>query len=258
VGVEPAVTEIRRNRSLDMDGRRALVIVPAYNEADMIARVIRDLARHAPWADVLVVNDGSRDATADVARAAGAQVITLPVNLGIGGAVQTGYRYAWRSGYDVAFQFDGDGQHRASRLADLAAPILAGEADLVAGSRFLRPRGLTASGMRWVGIKILATAISGVVGKRVTDPTSGFRAAGRRAIALFACEYPQDYPEPESLVLLHQNGLRIREVATAMRRRLKGTSSIRPFHSVHYMSKVLLAVFMDLFKAPVRVREEAA
>ena len=256
--MELVPNERRTRHAPELAGRRALVIVPAYNEAGMIHRVVQDLSRHAPWADVLVVNDGSRDETAEVARNAGATVVSLPVNLGIGGAVQTGYRYAFRAGYDLAFQFDGDGQHRASRLADLAEPVLAESADLVVGSRFLKPRGLTASGMRWIGIKILAAVISGVVGRKISDPTSGFRVAGRRAIALFACEYPQDYPEPESLVLVHQQGLRVCEVPTTMRRRLRGTSSIRPFHGVHYMTKVLLAVFMDIFKAPVHLDEEAA
>jgi len=252
-----AQPERKLSRVPDLAGRRALVIVPAYNEAETIQRVVRDLTRHAPWADVLVVNDGSRDATAQVARQAGVKVITLPVNLGIGGAVQTGYQYAYQQGYDVAFQFDGDAQHRARLLGPLAAPILAGQADLVVGSRFLRPRGMTASGMRWVGIKMLSALISAAIGQRVTDPTSGFRAAGRRAIELFATEYPQDYPEPESLVLVHQQGLRVGEVPSTMRRRLKGVSSIRPFHSVHYMAKVMLAVIMDLFKAPVLVKREA-
>ena len=248
----------RASRQVDLGGRRALTIIPAYNEADCIQRVIEDLHGRAPWTDVLVVNDGSRDATGRLARDAGARVIDLPVNLGIGGAVQTGYRYAREEGYDVAFQFDGDGQHRASRLADLVGPILAGEADLVIGSRFLVPRGMTARGMRWIGIKILASVISLVLRQRVTDPTSGFRAAGRRAIHLFAAEYPQDYPEPESLVLLHKQGLRVCEVPATMRRRREGTSSIRPLHGAHYMSKVLLAVVMDLVKAPVRLEEEVA
>ncbi|HUW99561.1 MAG: glycosyltransferase family 2 protein [Phycisphaerae bacterium] len=248
----------RGSRDVDLGDRRALTIIPAYNEADCIQRVIRDLRERAPWTDVLVVNDGSRDATAQRAREAGARVIDLPVNLGIGGAVQTGYRYAWQEGYDVAFQFDGDGQHRASRLADLVRPILAGEADLVIGSRFLESRGLRATGMRWVGIKILSVVLSLSLRQRVTDPTSGFRAAGRRGIRLFAREYPQDYPEPESLVLLHKQGLRVCEVPATMRRRREGTSSIRPLHSAHYMSKVLLAVVMDLFKAPVHLGEEVA
>jgi len=246
----------RGSRDVDLGGRRAVAIIPAYNEADCIQRVIADLHGRAPWTDVLVVNDGSRDATSERAREAGARVIDLPVNLGIGGAVQTGYRYAWQEGYDLAFQYDGDVQHRASRLADLVGPILAGEADLVIGSRFLAGRGMTATGMRWVGIKILSAVISVALRRRVTDPTSGFRVAGRRAIQLFAREYPQDYPEPESLVLLHKQGLQVREVAATMRRRREGTSSIRPLHSVHYMSKVLLAVVMDLVKAPVRLEEE--
>ncbi len=246
----------RASRQVDLGGRRALTIIPAYNEADCIQRVIEDLHGRAPWTDVLVVNDGSRDATGRLAREAGARVIDLPVNLGIGGAVQTGYRYAREEGYDVAFQFDGDGQHRASRLADLVGPILAGEADLVIGSRFLVPRGMTATGMRWVGIKILSVAISLFIRRKVSDPTSGFRAAGRRAIQLFAAEYPQDYPEPESLVLLHKQGLRVCEVPATMRRRREGTSSIRPLHGAHYMSKVLLAVVMDLVKAPVHLEEE--
>ena len=231
---------------------RALTIVPAYNEAESIERVVRDLRRRAPWVDILVVNDGSRDATGPRAREAGAKVMDLPVNLGIGGAVQTGYRYAHAQDYDVAFQFDGDGQHRASQLADLARPLLAGEADLVVGSRFLRPRGMTASGARWAGAKILSRVISALIGQKITDPTSGFRAAGRRAIQLFAHEYPQDYPEPESLVLVHKQGLAIREVPATIRRRREGTSSIQLLHGIHYMSKVLLAVVMDLLKSPVR------
>jgi len=240
----------------DLRGRRALVVVPAFNEGEVIARVIREVKRHAPWADTVVVNDGSDDATAEEARAAGAKVLDLPVNLGIGGAVQTGYRYARAHGYDLVFQFDGDGQHRASLLADLARPVLEDQADLVIGSRFLRPRGMTAYGLRLVGIKTLAAMLSSVLGQRITDPTSGFRVAGRRAIHLFATEYPQDYPEPESLVLLHRQGLRIREVVATMRRRRGGQTSIGFWAGIHYMAKVILAVLMDTVKAPVRLEGE--
>jgi hypothetical protein len=207
---------------------------------------------------VLVVNDGSADETSERARAAGAKVIDLPVNLGIGGAVQTGYRYAWEHGYDLAFQFDGDGQHRARRLADVARPLVTAEADVVVGSRFLRPRGLTARGSRLAGIRILAAAVSMSLRQRITDPTSGFRGAGRRAIELFAQEYPQDYPEPESLVLARKQGLRVREVPVTMRRRRGGTSSIGLWTGIHYMARVLLAVAMESLKAPVRLEGEAA
>lgn len=245
-------------KRIDLGGRRALVIVPAYNEAGAIELVIRDLRRHAPWADVLVVNDGSRDATGLRARHAGAMTIDLPVNLGIGGAVQTGYRYAWDHGYDLAFQFDGDGQHRASRLADLARPILAAEADLVVGSRFIVRRGLTAHGMRLVGIKFLSTLVTILLRRRITDPTSGFRGAGRRTIALFAREYPQDYPEPESLVLVWRHGLVLSEVATAMRRRRGGVSSIGFWNGCHYMAKVALAILMQSVKPPLPPGPEAS
>ena len=238
---------------LDLGKRRALVIVPAFNEAESIAWVIRDLKRYAPWADVVIVNDGSEDDTSLVARHAGAKVLDLPVNLGIGGAVQTGFRYAWEHGYHLAFQFDGDGQHRARRLADLARPILAEEADLVIGSRFLKPRGMTATGSRWIGIKFLANIITRLIQQRITDPTSGFRVAGRRTIELFAAEYPQDYPEPESLVLVVRQGLRVREVPATMRRRRGGASSIGLWHGAHYMAKVTLAVLMDMVKAPVQL-----
>ena len=239
-----------------LSGRRALVVVPAYNEAEAIGRTVRDLRRHAPWADVLVVNDGSADDTAEVAREAGAKVLDLPVNLGIGGAVQTGFRYAYENDYDLVFQFDGDGQHRARRLAELARPILAAEADLVVGSRFLRPRGMTAQRSRWAGIKILAAAVRLVTGMRITDPTSGFRGGGRKVIQLFAHTYPQDYPEPESLVLVHKQGFRVLEVPATMRRRRGGVSSINFLKGIYYMAKVLLAVMMEALKAPVRLEED--
>ena len=243
---------------LSLSGRRALVVVPAYNEGEAIGRTVRDLRRHAPWADVLVVNDGSVDDTTEVARAAGAKVVSLPVNLGIGGAVQTGYRYAYENDYDMAFQFDGDGQHRARLLQELARPILAGEAEMIVGSRFLRPRGMTAQGGRWAGIKILAVAVSLVTGTKITDPTSGFRGGGRKVIHLFAHTYPQDYPEPESLVLVHKQGFRVMEVPASMRRRRGGVSSISLLKGIHYMAKVLLAIAMEALKAPVRLEEELA
>jgi glycosyltransferase involved in cell wall biosynthesis len=205
---------------------------------------------------VLVVNDGSADDTGEVARAAGAAVVDLPVNLGIGGAVQTGYRYAYENDYDLAFQFDGDGQHRARLLQELARPILAGETDMIVGSRFLRPRGMTAHGSRWAGIKILSATILMVTGMKITDPTSGFRGGGRRLIRLFAQTYPQDYPEPESLVLVHKQGFRVMEVPASMRRRRGGVSSISMLKGVQYMAKVLLAVVMEALKAPVRLEEE--
>lgn len=225
-----------------------LIIVPAYNEEQSIAAVIADLRAYAPGADIVVVDDGSRDATAKVATAAGVVVLRLPFNLGIGGAVQTGYRYARRHGYDAAVQFDGDGQHFAEEIENLLAPLGRGEADIVVGSRFLKKNGYDSPFFRRLGIWIFSTVLTAILGMRVTDTTSGFRAVNRRTIEFFSNSYPDDYPEVESLVLLHRAGMRVAERPVKMRGRTSGRSSITPIRSVYYMIKVLLAVFISLLK----------
>ncbi|MEK6744872.1 MAG: glycosyltransferase family 2 protein [Nitrospirota bacterium] len=225
-----------------------LVIIPAYNEEKSLPGVIRDLQDHVPQADILVVNDGSKDRTETVARDLGVMVLGLPFNLGIGGAMQTGYRYAEQKGYDSAIQFDGDGQHVASEIKALCEGLQQGSADIIVGSRFLRPGEYRPSFFRMLGIWIFSTVLSAILGMRVTDTTSGFRAANRRVIEFFARNYPEDYPEVESLVLLHRAGMNIGEVPVVMRDRTGGRSSITPIRSAYYMVKVLLAVFIDLLK----------
>lgn len=227
---------------------KTLIIVPAFNEEASITGVIEDLRSHFPEGDVLVVDDGSRDRTADTARAAGVKVVRLPFNLGIGGAVQTGYRYARKNDYDVAVQFDGDGQHLASEIRSIVDPLASGRADIVVGSRFLDRGDYQPSVARKIGIWIFSQVLSTIIGMPLTDTTSGFRAANRRAIEYFSGDYPEDYPEVESLVLLHRMGMRIEEAAVRMRDRTGGRSSITPVRSAYYMVKVLLAVFIDLLK----------
>jgi glycosyltransferase involved in cell wall biosynthesis len=227
---------------------KILIIVPAYNEEASLPGVIRDLREHIPSADVLVVNDGSRDATVLVSRKLGVIVLDLPFNLGIGGAMQTGYLYAERNGYDIAVQFDGDGQHLASEIQKLLEPLEANLADLVVGSRFMTIGGYKAPVFRKLGIRIFSFVLSRILGTDVTDSTSGFRAVNRRAIEFFGHTYPDDYPEVESLVLLHKINLRMAEVAVTMRERTGGRSSITPIRSVYYMTKVLMAIFIDLMK----------
>ena len=227
---------------------KILIIVPAYNEEASLPGVIRDLSENMPSADVLVVNDGSRDATELVARKLGVMVLDLPFNLGIGGAVQAGYLYAERNGYDVAVQFDGDGQHLAGEIKKLLEPLEANRADLVVGSRFMTAGGYKAPVFRKIGIAIFSFVLSSIMGTTVTDSTSGFRAANRRVIEFFAHIYPDDYPEVEALVLLHKTGLRMAEVPAVMRERTGGRSSITPIRSIYYMTKVLMAIFIDLMK----------
>jgi hypothetical protein len=227
---------------------KILIIVPAYNEEASLPGVVRDLSEHIPAADVLVVNDGSYDATALVARKLGVPVLDLPFNLGIGGAVQAGYLYAERNDYDIAVQFDGDGQHLAGEIKKLLGPLEANQADLVVGSRFLAMGGYKTPVFRKIGIGIFSFVLSDIMGTTVTDSTSGFRAANRRVIEFFAHTYPDDYPEVESLVLLHKVGLRMAEVSVAMRERTGGRSSITPVRSLYYMIKVLMAIFIDLMK----------
>ncbi len=229
---------------------RKLAIVPAKNESGMVARVIRDIRRAAPDFDVVVIDDGSTDTTAAHAEAQGAVVIRHPFNLGIGGAMQSGYKYALRHGYDVAVQVDGDGQHKPEYLPELLAALHTegDEADMVTGSRFLGDPGYKVPLGRRAGNLVFAVVMSTITRKRVTDPTSGFRMTNRRGIELFARDYPHDYPEVEAILMIHAHRLRLHEVHVSMNARGYGQSSIDYPRSAYYMVKVLLAIFIGLFR----------
>jgi glycosyltransferase involved in cell wall biosynthesis len=222
-----------------------LAIVPAHNEEGAIASTVGVLHEHAPSFDVVVIDDGSTDATAARAVAAGAVVLRMPFNLGIGGAMQTGYLYARKHNYEAAVQVDGDGQHDPRHIAKLLACLHEnGDIHMVTGSRFLEPDngGYRSSPTRRVGIRLFAKVVSLITGSRVTDPTSGFRITDRRGIELFACDYPPDYPEVEAILLMHTHNLRSCEIPVVMRPRVTGRSAISSTQSVYYMVKVLLAV----------------
>jgi glycosyltransferase involved in cell wall biosynthesis len=230
------------------DELRKLAIVPALNEAGMVGRVVRDIKREVPDFDVLVVDDGSTDDTVAEAEAQGALVLRHPFNLGIGGAVQSGYKFALAHGYEVAVQVDGDGQHKTEYLPELLRALRTeGAADMVTGSRFLEDPGYKVPIGRRLGNMIFAVVLSGIVRQRITDPTSGFRMANRRGIELFARDYPHDYPEVEAILMLHHHRLRIHEVPVRMNARGFGRSSIDYPRSAFYMAKVLLAIFVGLF-----------
>ncbi len=229
---------------------RCLAIVPAYNESATVARVVGALHEHAPGFDVLVVDDGSTDDTARHAERAGATVLRMPFNVGIGGAMQTGYRYALENDYDVALQVDGDGQHPPSEIERLLDVYHSHpEVHFVYGSRFKEKSGYDSPLNRRLGIAIFAWLLSIITRQRVTDPTSGFRLAGRRGIALFAHDYPHDYPEVEAILMAHAHRMKIVEVPVTMHQRGGGRSSITWFKSGYYMIKVLLAVFIGLMRA---------
>ncbi len=230
-----------------------LIIIPAYNEQENIGRVIREIRETRYPVDVVVINDGSTDATPRRAREAGAVVINLPFNLGIGGAVQTGFKYALRHGYEYAIQLDGDGQHVASEINKILEPVKNGEADMAIGSRYLGESDYKTPLMRRLGMLVFSFVNSALIGQKVTDNTSGFRAFSRRAILFLAKYYPADYPEPEAVVVLGRNGFKIKEVSVRMRPRAAGESSINAFRSVYYMVKVLLAIFVDVFKSYQKV-----
>jgi glycosyltransferase involved in cell wall biosynthesis len=237
---------------------RRVAIVPALNEERALPGVIDELRAFDPGLDVVVVDDGSVDGTAGVARAKGARVLRLPFNIGIGGAVQTGFRFAFENDYDLAVRVDGDGQHDASQLGRLVAPVLAGEVDVAVGSRFASDaEGYRSSRARRVGIRLLARIVSGIVGQRVTDTTSGFQAVNKHGIALFARDYPHEYPEVEATVMVFRHRLRLCEVPVTMRERGGGRSSITSLRSVYYMVKVLLAIFVGLFRRNVVPQEDA-
>jgi len=230
--------------------------VPAFNEQECVADVIEEIRAFDPDFAIVVVDDGSTDATAAAAERLGAHVVRLPFNLGIGGAVQTGFRYAFENGFGLAVRVDGDGQHDPAQLGALLAPVLADEADIVVGTRFATDGGYRSSRSRRIGISILAGTLSLIVRRRVTDPTSGFQALNRRAIALFAADYPHDYPEVEAALMVHKHQLRMTEVPVQMRERSAGRSSIGALASVYYMVKVLLALFVGLFRKNATPLEE--
>jgi glycosyltransferase involved in cell wall biosynthesis len=237
-------------------GLKRIAIVPAYDEEESVARVIDEIRGFDPDFEIVVVDDGSVDRTAAVAEQRGAHVLRLPFNLGIGGAVQTGFRYAFEQGFRLAVRVDGDGQHDASQLGLLLGPVLADEADIVVGSRFGAADGYRSSRSRRLGISILAGTVSMLVRRRITDPTSGFQALNRLAIALFAADYPHDYPEVEATLMVHRHKLRLTEVPVRMRERSAGRSSIGALAAVYYMVKVLLALFVGLFRKNVTPLED--
>jgi glycosyltransferase involved in cell wall biosynthesis len=243
-GVDPRLAALKR-----------VAVVPAFNEEASIGSVIDEIRAADPEMEIVVVDDGSRDSTADAAAAKGARVLRLPFNVGIGGAVQTGYRYAHEQGFELALRVDGDGQHDPGQLGVLAGPVVAGHADIAVGSRFIAGKGFRSSLSRRQAIRILAWTVTLLVGGRVTDPTSGFQVTNRRAIGLFAAYYPHDYPEVEATVLAAKAGLRRAEVPVVMRERSAGRSSIGSVRSVYYMVKVMLAVLVAVFRTPVEIPE---
>ena len=224
---------------------KTLVIIPAYNEQECILNTVKEVQQTCPFADLLVVNDCSLDDTGKLLRESGIPYLDLPVNLGIGGAVQAGYRYALENGYEAAVQLDGDGQHDPAYLGKMVKLLEQKEADVVIGSRFLEKEGFQSSGARRAGIRFLDRLIRVCSGVKVTDCTSGYRAVNRRILSLYAADYPADYPEPEAILQAAMEGAVILEVPVIMRERKTGSSSIRLLRSVYYMCKVSLAILLQ-------------
>ena len=228
---------------------KTLIVIPAYNEQNNILRVIGDIRAHLEGADILVVNDGSVDATSKRAReAAGVKVVDLPCNLGIGGAVQTGFKYARDHGYDYMVQIDGDGQHLPAEVEKLTAVKAATGSDMVIGSRFLDIRSFRTSWQRRLGIMTFRCLFRLLIGLRITDSTSGFRLYNRKSVEVLARHYASDYPEPDAIVLLHKHGLAIAEAGVAMRARESGRSSITAIKSPYYMAKVTLSIIFSCLR----------
>lgn len=234
------------------NGEKILLIIPAYNEAENIEKVVNNLIQNYSQYDYVIVNDGSRDETEEICLKNHYQVLNLPLNLGIGGAVQTGYRYALKNHYDIAIQIDGDGQHDIAYVEKLIEPIISGDADITIGSRFIEKEGFQSSVTRRMGISFLSGLIHVLCFKKVKDVTSGFRAVNKRFIKLYAENYPSDYPEPEAIVAAIMHRGKIIEVPVVMKERAGGSSSINLRRSIYYMIKVTLAIFVSRISFGIR------
>ena len=232
-----------------MNKKNILIVIPAYQEEESIQGIVEEIRSKDLQLPILIVDDGSADRTAQRAKEAGAFVVSLPFNIGVGGAVQTGFKFAVRRGFDIVVRLDADGQHDPSDIKDLIDALLNNGADLVIASRFLPPHlGYQSSFVRRIGIQFFSSLISAIIGLKVTDPTSGFRAYSKKTIELFAEDYPQDFPEPEEMVLARKNRAKILEVPVEMRARAAGRSSIRYLTTLYYMIKVTFAVFLSTLK----------
>jgi len=249
--IEATTSDMNDSDSAEEPAPRILVMIPCLNEEDSVGRVIRNVKEAVPNADILVIDDGSTDATVELARGNHAVVASLPYNLGIGSAMQTGFLYARDHGYDIAVQVDGDGQHNPTEVSDLLSALESTDADVVIGSRYIEDRGYITPVPRRAGIVLLAGLISLIVRKKYSDPTSGFRASNRRAIYYCAIDYPFDYPEPEAVVTLTRAGLNLIEIPVTMNPRYGGQSSITPLRSAYYMVKVILAILVSLLRAQI-------
>lgn len=224
---------------------KKLIIIPAYNESANIEKTVRRIKERAPEFDYVIINDCSTDRTLQICRENGFHVINLPQNLGIGGAVQTGYMYGYRNGYDMAVQVDGDGQHDPAFLDEMAKYMIKEDLDMVIGSRFIEKKGFQSSGIRRIGIRYFTFLIKMLTGKTITDPTSGLRLVDRRVMELFSEQYPKDYPEPESVVAVIRRKMKVGEIPVIMHEREGGVSSISAKKSVYYMIKVSLAILIE-------------
>ena len=236
--------------------RDVLAIVPALNEEHCLPGLLQELRATSPAWDVLVINDGSTDGTSAVARAAGAAVLDLPYTAGVATAEQAGFLYALAGGYRSVVRLDGDGQHPPAEAARVLAPVAAGEADVAIGSRYLEPPRPHASLPRRLGIAWLSWLLTRIAGQRITDPTSGLRAFDRRAVRFCARIYPEQYPEPESVLLLARHGFRLREVPVRMRERQGGKTSLRPLRAFYYIPKVTFALAVELLRRRTPLEEE--
>ena len=226
---------------------KVLIIIPAYNEQENIERVVNEVIKENDWVDVVVINDGSKDNTLEKAKHTKANVIDLPNNLGIGGAVQTGMLYAHKNKYDIAIQIDGDGQHNPKYIQEMVNKINEGY-DMVIGSRFVEKTSYNQTFFRMLGIKITSALIRAITGKKIYDTTSGFRAVNKVVIEEFAKRYPYDYPEPETNMQIILKGKKVLEIPVEMRRRIAGKSFVTPIKSVKYMTKVTLSLLMAKLK----------